>query len=98
MSTLWHGRFAGGQADELVAFTVSLPFDRRLAADDLACSRATRCWRWGLARVRRDGSMLIASRSWRCAPGRSGHARSGGRASLCCRRTLAHRSMSPRMK
>jgi argininosuccinate lyase len=40
MSTLWHGRFAGGQADELVAFTVSLPFDRRLAADDLACSRA----------------------------------------------------------
>jgi argininosuccinate lyase len=40
MSTLWHGRFAGGQADELVAFTVSLPFDQRLAADDLACSRA----------------------------------------------------------
>jgi argininosuccinate lyase len=40
MSTLWHGRFAGDQADELVAFTVSLPFDRRLAADDLACSRA----------------------------------------------------------
>jgi argininosuccinate lyase len=40
MSTLWHGRFAGGQADELVAFTVSLPFDQRLATDDLACSRA----------------------------------------------------------
>ncbi|HEY8523489.1 MAG TPA: argininosuccinate lyase [Acidimicrobiales bacterium] len=40
MSTLWHGRFAGGQADELVAFTVSLPFDRRLAADDLEGSRA----------------------------------------------------------
>ncbi len=40
MSTLWHGRFAGDQADELVAFTVSLPFDQRLAADDLACSRA----------------------------------------------------------
>jgi argininosuccinate lyase len=40
MSTLWHGRFAGDQADELLAFTVSLPFDRRLAADDLACSRA----------------------------------------------------------
>ncbi|HEX8805277.1 MAG TPA: argininosuccinate lyase [Acidimicrobiales bacterium] len=40
MSTLWHGRFTGAQADELLAFTVSLPFDRRLAADDLACSRA----------------------------------------------------------
>ncbi len=40
MSTLWHGRFAGGPADELMAYTVSLPFDRRLAADDLAGSRA----------------------------------------------------------
>ncbi|HEY3000355.1 MAG TPA: argininosuccinate lyase [Acidimicrobiales bacterium] len=40
MSTLWHGRFAGGPADELLAFTVSLDDDRRLAADDLAGSRA----------------------------------------------------------
>jgi argininosuccinate lyase len=40
MSTLWHGRFEGGPADELMAFTVSLPFDARLAADDLAGSRA----------------------------------------------------------
>jgi argininosuccinate lyase len=40
VSTLWHGRFAGGQADELLAYTVSLPFDQRLAPDDLACSRA----------------------------------------------------------
>ncbi|MGH9214432.1 MAG: argininosuccinate lyase [Acidimicrobiales bacterium] len=40
MSTLWHGRFAGGPADELLAFTVSLPFDRRLAADDIAGSQA----------------------------------------------------------
>ena len=31
MSTLWHGRFAGGPSDELMAFTVSLPFDQRLA-------------------------------------------------------------------
>ena len=38
--TLWHGRFAGGPADELMAFTVSLPFDQRLAADDIAGSRA----------------------------------------------------------
>jgi argininosuccinate lyase len=40
VSTLWHGRFAGGPADELLAFTVSLDDDRRLAADDLAGSRA----------------------------------------------------------
>jgi argininosuccinate lyase len=40
MSTLWHGRFEGGPADDLMAFTVSLPFDRQLAADDLDCSRA----------------------------------------------------------
>jgi argininosuccinate lyase len=38
--TLWHGRFAGGPAEALLAFTVSLPFDRRLAPDDLAGSRA----------------------------------------------------------
>ncbi len=37
---LWHGRFGSGPADELLAFTVSLPFDQRLAADDLTCSRA----------------------------------------------------------
>lgn len=40
MSTLWHGRFEGGPAEELMAFTVSLPFDSRLAADDLDGSRA----------------------------------------------------------
>ncbi len=40
MSTLWHGRFEGGPADELMAFTVSLGYDRRLAGDDLAGSRA----------------------------------------------------------
>jgi argininosuccinate lyase len=40
VSTLWHGRFEGGPADELLAFTVSLDFDRRLAADDLTGSRA----------------------------------------------------------
>jgi len=41
VTTLWHGRFGdGGPAAELLAYTVSLPFDRRLAPDDLACSRA----------------------------------------------------------
>jgi argininosuccinate lyase len=38
--TLWHGRFAGGPADELLAFTVSLPFDQQLWREDIACSRA----------------------------------------------------------
>ncbi|MET0904198.1 MAG: argininosuccinate lyase [Acidimicrobiales bacterium] len=37
---LWHGRFEVGPADELLAYTVSLPFDQRLASDDLAGSRA----------------------------------------------------------
>ena len=40
MSTLWHGRFADGPAEELLAFTVSLPYDQRLAPDDLEGSRA----------------------------------------------------------
>ena len=40
MSTLWHGRFGQGPADELMAFTSSLSFDRRLATDDIAGSRA----------------------------------------------------------
>ncbi|HUF33124.1 MAG TPA: argininosuccinate lyase [Acidimicrobiales bacterium] len=38
--TLWHGRFDGGPAEELLAYTVSLHYDRRLAADDIAGSRA----------------------------------------------------------
>ena len=38
--TLWHGRFAGGPADELLAYTVSLPFDQRLWPDDITGSRA----------------------------------------------------------
>jgi len=37
---LWHGRFADSPADDLLAFTGSLAFDRRLAADDIAGSRA----------------------------------------------------------
>ncbi len=39
--TLWQGRFGDSSpADELIAFTASLPFDRRLAIDDLTGSRA----------------------------------------------------------
>ena len=38
--TLWHGRFEGGPAAELLAYTVSLPFDQRLWSEDIAGSRA----------------------------------------------------------
>ncbi|HEX4082010.1 MAG TPA: argininosuccinate lyase [Acidimicrobiales bacterium] len=38
--TLWEGRISTGMADAVAAFTVSLPFDRVLAHDDLAGSRA----------------------------------------------------------
>jgi argininosuccinate lyase len=37
---LWHGRFGEEPADELLAFTSSLAFDRRLASDDITGSRA----------------------------------------------------------
>ena len=37
---LWHGRFEGGPAAELMAFTESLSFDRRLWPDDMAGSVA----------------------------------------------------------
>jgi argininosuccinate lyase len=39
-STLWHGRFAEGPAEALMAYTASIGFDRRLWRDDIAGSRA----------------------------------------------------------
>ncbi len=39
-NTLWHGRFEGGPAAELMAYTESLSFDRRLWRDDIEGSRA----------------------------------------------------------
>ena len=39
--TLWQGRFGpSGPAEELLAYTVSLPYDSRLAHDDIAGSKA----------------------------------------------------------
>ncbi len=38
--TLWHGRFAGGPAEALLAYTVSLPYDQRMWREDIAGSRA----------------------------------------------------------
>ena len=37
---LWHGRFASGPAAELMAFTESIGYDRRLLIDDVAGSKA----------------------------------------------------------
>ena len=37
---LWHGRFASGPDAALMAYTESLPFDQRLAVDDVQGSRA----------------------------------------------------------
>ena len=79
-STLWHGRFAGGPADALMAYTVSLPFDRRLWRDDIAGSRAHV---GGLAPGRAARRRRARRRPRRARPGR-------GRAG---RRT---RSRSPR--
>jgi argininosuccinate lyase len=39
-ATLWHGRFDAPPSEELTVFTSSLHFDRALAADDIAGSRA----------------------------------------------------------
>lgn len=38
--TLWHGRFATGPAEELLRFTESLSFDKRLYSEDIEGSRA----------------------------------------------------------
>jgi argininosuccinate lyase len=60
--TLWQGRFGGGPADELMAFTVSLPFDQRLAGDDLVGSRAhVRGLQRGGLLTADDASILLAS-------------------------------------
>jgi argininosuccinate lyase len=38
--TLWHGRFDGGPAEALMAYTASLPFDQRMWQDDVTGSAA----------------------------------------------------------
>ena len=39
-AALWHGRFAAGPSEDLMAYTESIGFDRRLWADDIAGSVA----------------------------------------------------------
>ena len=46
--TLWHGRFEGRPAEALMAYTVSLPFDRRMWREDI---RGSEAHVRGLARV-----------------------------------------------
>ena len=56
LMTLWQGRLDADAADGLMAFTASLPFDVRLAADDVAGSKAhVRGLRAGRAADRRGG-------------------------------------------
>ena len=38
--TLWHGRFESGPSEALLTYTVSLPYDQRLAPYDIMGSRA----------------------------------------------------------
>ncbi|MEZ5216860.1 MAG: argininosuccinate lyase [Ilumatobacteraceae bacterium] len=61
-NTLWHGRFEGGPADELMAYTVSLPFDQRLWPDDVLGSRAhvTMLESVGLLTTAERDSVLVA--------------------------------------
>ena len=60
--TLWHGRFASGPADELLAFTVSLSFDQRLAPDDIAgVAGPRRGARAGRSARRRRGRAVLAA-------------------------------------
>ena len=61
--TLWQGRFGGStQSEELRAFTESLSFDRRLAYDDITCSRAhvLGLQRSGLLSEEETGTLLAA--------------------------------------
>jgi argininosuccinate lyase len=60
--TLWAGRLEGGPAEELWAFTASLDVDRRMAADDVAGSKAhVRGLVRGAILSEEDGSALLAA-------------------------------------
>jgi argininosuccinate lyase len=58
---LWHGRFAEEPADELLAFTSSLAFDRRLAGDDIAGSRAHVAMLAGVGLLTDDESAAVTT-------------------------------------
>ena len=56
---LWHGRFGEGPAAELLAFTESLSFDRRLAPDDLIASRAHVVMLGGVGLISEEEAALV---------------------------------------
>ncbi len=58
---LWHGRFAEGPSEALLAFTVSLGYDRRLAADDLEGSRAHVAMLERVALLRSDEAKAVTA-------------------------------------
>ena len=109
-AVFWHGRFEAGPADELLAFTVSLPFDQRLAPDDIAGSRAHVR---GLARIgiltdaERDEVLAaldqveheLTEGAFRVRADRRGHPHRGGaprHRAGACRRQAPHRSQPQR--
>ncbi len=61
-STLWHGRFEGGPDAALMAYTASLPFDRRLWKDDIngSCAHVRGLARVGLLSDGERDSVLVA--------------------------------------
>ena len=64
-ATLWHGRFERGPADELMAYTASLRFDRRLWPQDVRGSQAhvRGLQRAGLLTEADAGSLIMAARA-----------------------------------
>ncbi|MHB8467612.1 MAG: argininosuccinate lyase [Acidimicrobiales bacterium] len=59
--TLWHGRMAEDPAEALLAFTVSLSYDRRLAPYDLVSSRAHVRGLQRVGLITADDAALIAT-------------------------------------
>lgn len=60
--TLWHARFEDGPAKALLDFSVSVHYDKRLAADDIAASRAhVRGLQRGHVLTKDEESMILAA-------------------------------------
>ena len=92
MSTLWHGRFEGGPSEELLAFTVSLPFDQLMWREDIIGSRADVR---GLAHVGLLERCGTRRRARRTRPGRGRAGRRRRSSSSRATRTSTRRSSGP---
>ena len=71
-ATLWHGRFAGGPAEELLAYTASLPFDRRLWPQDVARFAGPRPRVWAGPGCSTEAEVAAVARRARAGGGRAG--------------------------